>query len=133
MNERPQPYTFPNPFVHAQLGHFPLPIFLVLTIGLDHTPRPNPISSTHLQPPFKVSCPTYGHQFTSRGLTCHHHSCQISNSSNPNPCDHCSPIPSLIFIPSTSTWTWVSTLNVHSSFHSGLCCPCLYNCILIAL
>jgi hypothetical protein len=43
VNERPQPYTFPNPFDHAQLGHFPPSTLLVSIIGLDHT---------HNLPPF---------------------------------------------------------------------------------
>jgi hypothetical protein len=75
VNERSQFYTFPNPFDHPQLGHFPLPILLVPTIGLDHTPQPTPISSTRLQPPLKVSCPTYEHQFTNRRLVRHQHFC----------------------------------------------------------
>jgi hypothetical protein len=127
VNEGSQPYTFPNFLDHAQLKHFPLPTLLVLTTGLDHTPQPTPISSTRPQPPPKVSCPTYGHQFTSRGLTYHWHSYQTSNSSNPNPYDHPSLIPSFTPIPSALTWTWVSTLDVLESFHLSLCYPRWYN------
>ncbi len=64
-------YIFPNPFNHAQLEHFPLPILLVLIVGLDHTPQPTSISSIEPQPPPKVLCPTCGHQFTNQGLTSH--------------------------------------------------------------
>jgi len=46
MNEGSQPYTFPNPIDHAQLGHFSPPTFLVPIVGIDHTPQPTPISST---------------------------------------------------------------------------------------
>jgi hypothetical protein len=63
VNEGSKFYTFPNPFDNANLGHFPLPILLIATIGLDHNPQPTPtypISSTCLQPPPKVSCPTMG-------------------------------------------------------------------------
>jgi hypothetical protein len=66
-----QPYTFPNPFNHAQLEHFPPPTLLVLIVDHDHTPQPTPISSTCLQPPLKVLCPTFEHQFINRGLTHH--------------------------------------------------------------
>jgi hypothetical protein len=61
VNERFQPYIFPNPLDHAQLRHFSPPILLVPTIGLDHTPQPTLISSTCLQPPPKILCPTHGH------------------------------------------------------------------------
>jgi len=68
VNEGSLPYTFPNPFNHAQLGHFPFPTLLVLIVGHDHSLQPTPISSTCLQLPLKVLCPTCGRQFTSRGL-----------------------------------------------------------------
>jgi hypothetical protein len=121
VNVGPQPYSFPNPFDHAQLGHFSLPILLVLTIGHDHTPQPTPIFSTHSQPPPKVFSPTCGCQFITRGLICHQHSCQTSNSSYPNLCDHPSSIPSLPTTPLASTWTCVSSLDVFGSFHLSLC------------
>jgi hypothetical protein len=38
VNVGSQPYTFPNPFNHVQLGHFSPPTLLVPTIGHDHTP-----------------------------------------------------------------------------------------------
>jgi hypothetical protein len=38
VNVGSQPYTFPNSFNHAPLGHFSLHTLLVLTIGHDHTP-----------------------------------------------------------------------------------------------
>ncbi len=60
VNVGSQFYIFPNPLEHAQLGHFSPPILLVPTIGHDHTPQPTLISSTHLQLPPKVLCPTYG-------------------------------------------------------------------------
>jgi hypothetical protein len=60
VNVGSQPYIFPNPFNHAQLRHFSLPTLFVPTIGHDHTPQPTPISSTRVQPPPKVLCPTYG-------------------------------------------------------------------------
>jgi hypothetical protein len=75
VNEGPQFYTFSNPFDHAQLWHFFPPILLILTISFNHTPQPTPISRTCLQPPPKVSCPTYGCQFSSQRLVRHHHSC----------------------------------------------------------
>jgi hypothetical protein len=71
VNERSQFYTFPNPFDHAQLGHFPPPILLVLTNGFDHNPQSPPIFSTRLQPPLKVSCPTCERQFTNRRFVRH--------------------------------------------------------------
>jgi hypothetical protein len=89
-------HIFPNSLNHAQVGHFSLRILLVLTVGHDHTPQPTPISLTHLQPPPKVLCPNYGHQFTSQKLVGHQCSCWISNLSNPNPCDHFGSIPSFI-------------------------------------
>jgi hypothetical protein len=61
VNEGSQPYTFPNPFDHAQLGQFPLPTLLVPTNDLDHTPQPTPISSIRPQPPPKISCSTCEH------------------------------------------------------------------------
>jgi len=74
VNERSQPFIFPNPLDHAQLGHFPLPTLLVPIISFDHTPQPTPIFSTHPQPLFKISCPNYGRQFTNWGLIRHQHS-----------------------------------------------------------
>jgi hypothetical protein len=53
-----QPYIFPNPFDHTQLGHFPPPILLVPTVGHDHTSQPIPIFSTCFQPPPQILCPT---------------------------------------------------------------------------
>jgi hypothetical protein len=94
---------FPNPFDHAHLKHFSPTTLLVLTIGHDHTPRTTPISSTQLQPPPKVLCPTYGHQFISWRLAHHQHSYQTSNLFNPNPCDHLSSIPSFTPTPPTLT------------------------------
>jgi len=85
VNEGSQPYTFPNPFNHAQLGHFPPLTLLVPIVGLNHTPQPNPISSMHLQPPPKIVCPTYGCWSISWRLIHHQRSYQTSNSSNPNP------------------------------------------------
>jgi hypothetical protein len=35
----PQPFTFPNPIDHAQLGYFSPPTLLVPTVGHDHTPN----------------------------------------------------------------------------------------------
>jgi hypothetical protein len=61
----------------------------------------------------------------SQRLVHHQCFCQTSNSSNPNPCDHPSPIPS--FTPAPLVWTWVSTLDVFRSFHLGIYYPCLYN------
>jgi hypothetical protein len=43
VNVGSQPYIFPNPLNHAQLGHFPPPTLLIPTIGYDHT---------HNLPPF---------------------------------------------------------------------------------
>jgi hypothetical protein len=71
VNVGSQPYTFPNPFDHTQLGHFPLPTLLVPIVGHDHTPQPTPISSTHPQLPPKVLCPIYELQFTNQGLAHH--------------------------------------------------------------
>jgi hypothetical protein len=34
VNEGSQPYTFPNPFDHAQLGQFPLPLYWSLQMTL---------------------------------------------------------------------------------------------------
>jgi hypothetical protein len=51
-----QPYIFPNPLDHAQIGHLDFPTLLIHTVSLHHTP-------THLQPPPKVLCPTYACQF----------------------------------------------------------------------
>jgi hypothetical protein len=114
---------FPQTPANVKLKHFPLPLSWSLKLALIIPPQPNPISSTHFQPSPKVSCFTYGRQFTNRGLTRHQCSCQPSNSSNPNLCDHPNPIPSLIFTPFAWTWIWVSTLYVLRSFHLGLCCP----------
>jgi len=58
-----QLYTFPNPFDRAYLGHFSLPILLVLIVGHDHTRQPIPISSTCPHPPLKVLCFICGCQF----------------------------------------------------------------------
>jgi hypothetical protein len=60
MNEGSQPYTFPNPLDHAQLGHFPPPILLVPTIDHDHNPQPTFIFSMHPQLPPQILCPTCG-------------------------------------------------------------------------
>ncbi len=128
-----QLYTFLNPFNHAQLGHLPPPTLLVPLVGHDHTPQPTLISSTCLQLPPKLLCPTYGCQFISRRLAHHQHSCQTSNSSNPNLYDHHNLIPSLIPIPLALAWTWVSTLDVFKSFHLGFCYLHLYNHIPTAL
>jgi hypothetical protein len=92
-------------------------------------PQPTSIFLTCLQPSLKVLCPTYRCQFINRGLAHHQHSCHTFNSSNPNLCDHLSPIPSFTPTPLASVWTWVSTLDVIKSFHLDLCYPCLYNCI----
>jgi hypothetical protein len=67
------------------------------------------------------------HQFTNRGVNCHQRSCQGSNSSNPNPYNHPSLIPSLASILLASAWTWVLSLDVLGSFHLGFCCFRLYN------
>ncbi len=37
MNVGSQPYTFPNPLDHAQLGHFSPPTLMIPIIGHDHT------------------------------------------------------------------------------------------------
>ncbi len=58
VNVGSQPYTFPNPFTRAQLGHFSPPTLLVLTVDHDHTPQPILISSTCPQLSLKVLCPT---------------------------------------------------------------------------
>jgi hypothetical protein len=75
VNEGSQLYTLSNPLNHAQLGHFPPPTLLVATISLDHTPQPTPISSTHLQPPLEILCPTCGCQFINRRLVHYQRSC----------------------------------------------------------
>jgi len=126
-NEGSQLYIFPNPFDHAQLRHFPPPTRLVPIVGHDHTPQPTPISSTHPQLPFKVLCSICRCQFISRGLICHKHSYHTSNSSNLNPCDHPSLIPSFTLTSPSLAWTWVSTLDVIKSFHLDLCRLHLYN------
>jgi hypothetical protein len=48
VNVGPQPYIFPNPLDHAQVGHFPLSTLLALIVAQDQSPQPIPISSTHL-------------------------------------------------------------------------------------
>jgi hypothetical protein len=60
VNVGPQLYILSNLFNHAHIGHFPLPILLVLIVGHDQTPQLTPIFSTHFQPPPKVFCPTCG-------------------------------------------------------------------------
>ncbi len=124
---------FPKPLQSCIVGHFSPPTLLVPTGSHENTSQPTPIFSTHLQPPPKVLCPTCGRQFTSRRLAHHQHSYQTSNSSTPNPCDHFGSIPFLTPTPLTSTWTWVSTLDVLKSFNLGFCRFQLYNRIPIAL
>jgi hypothetical protein len=58
VNGRPQLYTFPNPFDHAHVSPFPPSTLPTLPIAHDQTPQPTFISSTHLQPPPNVFCPT---------------------------------------------------------------------------
>jgi len=109
----PPTLHFPKPLDHAQLGHFSLPILLVLIINI--------IVPPNLPPSFQHVLNL--HQFISQRLIRHQHSCQTSNSSNPNLCDHPSSIPSLAPTLAASTWTWVSSLDVFRSFHLNLCCP----------
>jgi hypothetical protein len=97
VNVGSQPYIFQNPLNHAQLKHFSFPTLLVPIVGHDHTPQHAPIFSTRFQLPPKVLWPTYGRQLTNRRLIRHQQSCQTSNSSNLNPCDHFNSI--LSFIP----------------------------------
>ncbi len=59
VNVMPQPYIFPNPLDHAHVGPFsPFHSTTPLVVH-DQTPKPTFISSTCLQLPPKVSCPTY--------------------------------------------------------------------------
>jgi len=75
VNVGSQPHTFPNPLNHAQVRPFPPSIILVPIVAHNQTPQPTFTSSTHSQPPSKVSCSTCGHQFTNRRLVYHQHSC----------------------------------------------------------
>ncbi len=127
MNVGPQPYIFPNTFDHPQVGNFPLSILFTPIVAHDQTPQPTPIFSIYSQLPLKIFCPVCGHQFTNQRLTHHQHSCQASNSFNPNPCDHLSSIPSFIPTSSASIWIWVLSLDVFESFHLNFHCLWLYN------
>jgi hypothetical protein len=71
VNVGPQPYIFPNPLHHGHVRPFPLSILQTPPVAQDRTPQPTFISSTHLQPPPKVSCPIYWRQFTNQRLICH--------------------------------------------------------------
>jgi hypothetical protein len=92
VNVEPQPHTFPNPLNHSQVGPFPLSNHLTPIVTHNQTPQLTFIFSIVSQPSSKVFCPTCGHQFIGQRLACHQHSCQASNSLNPNHYDH----PSLI-------------------------------------
>jgi hypothetical protein len=109
VNVGPQLYIFLTPFDHAQVGHFPLPTLLVLTVGHDQTPQPTPIFSIDFQFPTKVFCHACGCHITNRRLIHYQHSYQTFNSYNPNPCDHHGSIPSLVLTPPIIAWTWVSS------------------------
>ncbi len=99
----------------------------------DQTSQPSPTFPTCLQPSRRAFCPTCGHQFIFRRLTCHQYSCHTSNPSNQNLHDYLSPIPSLIPNMLTLAWVWVSALYVLRSFHFGFCHSRLYNHIPTAL
>jgi hypothetical protein len=59
VNVMPQPYIFPNPIDHAHVGPFPLSTLPNPLVAHDQTHQPTFISSTRLQPPPNVSCPTW--------------------------------------------------------------------------
>ncbi len=62
MNVKPQPYTFSNPFDHAQEKPFPLPLYQPLQLSmigpLNLPPSPQHIHNLHLKffaPPMGVN------------------------------------------------------------------------------
>jgi hypothetical protein len=96
VNVGPQSYTFSNPFDQAHVKPFSPSTLPTAQVAHDQTFQPTLIFSTCLQPPPKVSCPTYWWQFSNWRLTCHQHSCQTPNSFDPNPHDHLDLIPSFV-------------------------------------
>ncbi len=84
VNVEPQPNIFPIPINNTHVEPSALSIILTLIVPHDQTLQPTPIFPTHLQPPLRAFCPTYGCQFTFQGLTCHQHFYQASNSSYPD-------------------------------------------------
>jgi len=67
VNEGSQLYTFPNPLDHAQLGHFPLPIILVPTVSLNHTPNLPPFLQHTLNLHLKYRVPCVSANFLIKG------------------------------------------------------------------
>jgi hypothetical protein len=60
VNMGSQPYTFPNPLNHAQLGHFSLFILFVPIVGHDHTPILPPFLQHALNLHLKFCAPPMG-------------------------------------------------------------------------
>jgi hypothetical protein len=73
INVKPQSNIFLIPLNNAHVGPFPPSILLAPIVAHDQTPQPTPILPTRLQPPPKTFYPTYGCQFSLRGLTSHQH------------------------------------------------------------
>jgi hypothetical protein len=67
VNVGSQFYTFPNPFDHAQLGHFPSPTLLVPIVGHDHTPNLPPFFQHTLNLHLKSCAPLVGANLQVKG------------------------------------------------------------------
>jgi hypothetical protein len=111
---------------NSHVRPFPPSILSTHIIPRDLITQPTPILPTHLQLPPRTYYPTYEHQFTLWRLIFTsilvRHPIHLSQTYMtilvqylPNPS------------PPTSTWAWVSTLNVLESFHFGYCRFRLYN------
>ncbi len=60
VNVGSQPYTFPNPFDHAQFKHFSFPILLVPIVSHDHTSQPTSFFQHALNLHLKSCAPHVG-------------------------------------------------------------------------